>query len=382
MLGDLAPFVPGGAERQLSLLAESWREAGHDVLVLGHRTPTGTHRGVPARRIRVAYRFGRLVRGLTFALSLAWNLVRERRRTDVIYCRFLGEAAVVTALVKATGVLPVPLVVTPAASGEGVHSDVSRLRSSRAWPLWKFCLRRRVQAFNAISLAIHDELQRNGLGPLSDIPNGVQLPIAATVRPIPAPANRFWLFCGRLVPQKGLDLLLEAIALAPDADLGLVIAGDGPEERALRDDCRKRGLDARVTFLGSIPHANVLDLMGRAHALVLPSRYEGLSNAALEALASGLPVLSTRCGGIDAYLDAETGWVCEAEPRSLADALSASARIPAEEWADRSRRSRALVERSFAIDRCADAHLNLFARLVAPSPVGTHRDNPPALPPR
>lgn len=382
MLGDLAPFVPGGAERQLSLLAEAWRNAGHDVLVLGHRTPTGTHRGVPARRIRVAYRFRRPVRGLTFALSLAWNLVRERRRIDVIYCRFLGEAAVVTAIVKATGVLRVPLVVTPAASGEGVHSDVSRLSSSRAWPLWRFFLRHRVQAFNAISPAIHDELQRNGLGPLSGIPNGVQLPVAATVRPAPAPADRFWLFCGRLVPQKGLDLLLEAIALAQDADLGLAIAGDGPEEGALKDDCRKRGLDSRVTFLGSLAHADVLDLMGRAHALVLPSRYEGLSNVALEALASGLPVLSTRCGGIDTYLDCETGWICEAEPRSLAAALSTTARVPPEEWADRSRRSRALAERSFAIDHCAAAHLNLFASLTAPAPADTHRDNPPPFPPR
>lgn len=382
MLGDLAPFVPGGAERQLSLLAEAWRDAGHDVLVLGHRTPTGTHRGVPARRIRVAYRFGRPVRGLTFALSLAWNLVREGRRTDVVYCRFLGEAAIVAALVKSTGMLRVPLVVTPAASGEGVHSDVSRLRSSRAWPLWNFFLRRRVEAFNAISPAIRDELQRAGLGPLSGIPNGVRLPVPPKARSMPAPGDRFWLFCGRLVPQKGLDLLLEAIALAPDADLGLVVAGDGPEEGALKDECRKRGLDARVTFLGALPHVGVLELMGRAHALVLPSRYEGLSNAALEALACGLPVLGTRCGGIDAYLDAKTGWTCEAEPRSLASALSASARVSAEEWADRSRRSRALVERSFAIDRCADAHLNLFARLAAPSPAGTHRDNPPASPPR
>ena len=140
-------------------------------------------------------------------------------------------------------------------------------------------------------------------------------------------------------------------------------------------------LSDRVSFLGRLSHLQLLDAMQRAYALVLPSRYEGLSNAALEALGAGLPVLSTRCGGIDAYLGAGIGWVCEATPASLAASMGNAARIPAAEWEERSRRSRKLAEDRFGITHCADEHLALFARLApqrAPAPADTPRDNPPA----
>lgn len=380
VLGDLAPFVLGGAEQQLSLLVEAWRNAGHEVLVLGHRTPTGLHQGIRARRLHVAYRFGRLIRGGTLAMSLAWNLVRERRRSDVIYCRFLGESAIVAISVKAIGLLQLPLVVAPAAAGEGVHSDIKRLRSLWTWPLWRALLRRHVDAFNAISPAIGEELRQTSLGPISDIPNGVRLPLAHD-RSIPVLEDRFWLFCGRLAPQKGIDLLLEAMALATDARFRLEIAGEGPEHAALRADCQRHGLVDRVSFLGRIPHTLLMERMSQAHTLVLPSRYEGLANAALEALSLGLPVLATRCGGIDTYLDGDIGWICEANPQSLAAALSASANVSADDWAERSNRSRALAARSFSIERCAEAHLTLFARIVrggVPSPDDTHQDSPTA----
>lgn len=364
VLGDLPPFVLGGAEQQLSLLAQAWRDAGHEVLVLGHRTPTGRHAGVAARRIGVVYRAGRLVRGLTYALSLAWLLVREGRRADVVYCRFLGEAALVATGMKALRLLQAPLVVVPAAAGEGVHSDIARLRASAFWPRLLARLRRHVQAFNAISPAIRDELRDAGLGPASEIANGVRLPAMAQERRAPAVEKRYWLFCGRLVPQKGVDLLLEALAtLAPDGPR-LAIAGEGPEEAALRAEVQRLGLSERVAFLGRLPHADLLAAMREAYVLVLPSRYEGLSNAALEALGAGLPVLCTRCGGIDAYLDEATGWVCEATPSSLAVALREAAGLPAAEWEERSRRSRALAEARFAIEACAAEHVALFSRLA------------------
>lgn len=380
LLGDLPPFVLGGAEQQLLLLAHAWRDAGHDVQVLGHRTPTGIHDGVPARRIRVAYGTGRPLRGITFALALAWHLLRSGRRADVIYCRFLGEAALVTTVMKALGLLRTPLVVTPGAAGAGVHSDLARVRSSPTWPLLRVLLRRQVQVFNAISPAIAEELRQAGLGPVTAIANGVGLASLPEPRSAP-PRDRFWLFCGRLVPQKGVDLLLEAMALAPAGQIRLMLAGDGPQAAPLRALCQRLGLADRVVFLGRVSHGELLDSMRRAYALVLPSRYEGLSNAALEALGAGLPVLSTRCGGIDAYLEDGIGWVCEATPTSLAVALAEAAAIPDSEWVERSRRGRALAEDTFAIGSCAAQHLTLFAHLVrnrAGAPAGTPRDNPPA----
>lgn len=384
LLGDLPPFVLGGAERQLMLLAKAWQQAGHEILVLGHRTPTGVHDGIPARRIRVAYRLGRLVRGLTFGLSLGWNLLREHRRADVIYCRFLGEAAVVTTLLKAAGLVRTPLFVTPAAAGEGAHSDLARLRASRVWPFMRARLRGGVRMFNAISPAIERELRSAGLQPISAISNGVQLPAMPHARDAPAVHERFWLFCGRFVPQKGADLLLEAMARPGCGNFRLLLAGEGPDEAALRAASERLGLSDRVSFLGRLSHPQLLEAMRRAYALVLPSRYEGLSNAALEALGAGLPVVSTRCGGIDAYLGEGIGWVCEPTAASLATALRNAGGISAAEWQERSRRSRDLAERTFGIERCAAKHLALFARLSsdsAPAPADTPPDNlPPSVP--
>lgn len=363
-LGDLPPFVLGGAEQQLLLLSQAWRGAGHDILVLGHRTPTGQHGGIRARRIGVAYRYGRLLRGLTFSLSLGWRLWRERRHFDVVYCRFLGEAAIVAVAAKAIGIFSIPLVVVPAAAGEGSHSDIARLRSRRSWPLLRSWLRRNVDVFNAISPAIHKELREVELGPVTIIPNGVRLPQYPSSRTSPSPPDRFWMFCGRLTPQKGLDLLLEAMALARRPDICILVIGEGPDELSLREYCQRLGLDDRVSFSGRLSHSETLDTMARAYALVLPSRYEGLSNAALEALASGLPVLSTRCGGIDEYLESGIGWVCDASPQALADSLSASADATPEQWREMSRSSRELALTAFAIDVCAERYLQLFTRIV------------------
>lgn len=364
VLGDLPPYVLGGAERQLLLLSEAWHDAGHDILVLGHRTPTGLHNGIRARRVGVVYRCGRLLRGITFSLSLGWHLWRERRNFDVIYCRFLGEAAIVAVTAKAIGLLSLPLVVAPAAAGEGTNSDVSRLRSMRAWPLLRWWLRKGVQAFNAISPAIHEELDETGLGPVTAIPNGVRMPASPRPHVPPGPSERFWMFCGRIAPQKGLDMLLNALARTGRSDIRLMVVGEGPDEEALRAYCQRLGLLDRVSFTGRLSHSETLETMTRAYALVLPSRYEGLSNAALEALASGLPVLSTRCGGIDEYLQGGTGWVCDADPHSLADALSVSADAPAEQWQEMSVASRVLATKSFAIDMCATEHLRLFSDVI------------------
>jgi glycosyltransferase involved in cell wall biosynthesis len=303
----------------------------------------------------------------------------------VIYCRFLGEAAIVATAMKSLGLLATPLVVVPAASGEGEHSDLARLRATRAWPLLKSRLRREVQAFNAISPAIHDELDGVGLGPVSDIPNGVRLPDLPRSRTAPAPADRFWLFCGRLETQKGVDLLLEAMAVAGNDIPRLMIAGEGAEEPALRAIAERLGIVGRVSFRGRLSHDELLELMSLAYALVLPSRYEGLSNAGLEALGAGLPVLSTRCGGIDVYLGDGTGWVCTATPQSLANALLEIAGVPPKQWEERSRRSRKLIELHFSIEDRAAEHIMLFSRLArtsGPLQGDTQRDTPPPSSPR
>ncbi|MCS7003391.1 MAG: glycosyltransferase family 4 protein, partial [Dehalococcoidia bacterium] len=107
-------------------------------------------------------------------------------------------------------------------------------------------------------------------------------------------------YAGRLVPAKGVDTLVHALALLPD-EAQLVVAGDGPERQRLQDLAAPLGDRAR--FVGSLPPDELAGLFRRAHALVLPSRTtpvwkEQFGRVLAEAMACGLPMVGSRSGAI------------------------------------------------------------------------------------
>ena len=69
-------------------------------------------------------------------------------------------------------------------------------------------------------------------------------------------------------------------------------------------------LEKKVRFTGALAKETIRTKLADADVFLLPSRL-GMSNAALEAMEAGLPILLTRCGGIDTYIDENTGWICE-----------------------------------------------------------------------
>lgn len=131
---------------------------------------------------------------------------------------------------------------------------------------------------------------------------------------------------GRLVRQKGLDVLLEALALLPPTTAWqLTIAGEGPLRAELAAQAQRLGFGDRVRFTGWMHREQELpQLMRHSDVFVMPSRNEGMSNALLEAMASGLPVAATRiCGSDELVTDDETGFLVEPEdPVGLAAILA------------------------------------------------------------
>ena len=88
----------------------------------------------------------------------------------------------------------------------------------------------------------------------------------------------------------------------------MVVAGDGPQEAALRNRATSLGVADRVSFLGKVPHDKMMVLYRAADYLALYSGYEGLSHTILEALSAGTPVLaSNRGGNPETVLDSENG---------------------------------------------------------------------------
>jgi glycogen(starch) synthase len=118
-------------------------------------------------------------------------------------------------------------------------------------------------------------------------------------RPAPVTELRRWLFLGGLIPRKGVHWLLEAFAKcrAEDAALSLTIVGDGELGGPLRRRAEELGLRDSVTFAGSVGPEVALQLMREHDLLVHPSRWESFGMTVIEAVAAGMPVLVTRCGG-------------------------------------------------------------------------------------
>jgi len=131
---------------------------------------------------------------------------------------------------------------------------------------------------------------------------------------------------GRLSHQKGYDMLLEALALMT-IPCEVEIFGVGPELTALEKNARQLGVDGRVSFMGHTPHA--YRELASAHAMLLPSRYEGLPNAVIEAHFCGVPVVAFDCpGGVsELIVDGENGFLVEKEDvQGFAHAVSSALR--------------------------------------------------------
>jgi len=183
---------------------------------------------------------------------------------------------------------------------------------------------RSVDRYIALTSAIADHLREYGIRD----DQIVVKPNSAPDPGPPAPPGEGFLFYGRLSPEKGLGLLLDAWSRHPDGALGpLRIAGDG-EQRGLAEQAAAARAD--VTYLGPLDRDGVRAAL-RATAVVVAASiwHDVLPTVALEAFASGRPVLGTALGGLPYLVGADepelrAGWVAPAEPEALAAALPAA----------------------------------------------------------
>jgi glycosyltransferase involved in cell wall biosynthesis len=141
------------------------------------------------------------------------------------------------------------------------------------------------------------------------------------------------IFLGRLVTEKGVDLLLTALALLRDRSWfpRLTIVGDGPERGALQELTGKLNLSAQVLFVGSKRRSELADLLRAHKILVVPSRYhEPFGVVALEGIACGCIVVGSEGGGLREAIGPCGRTFANADPVTLADALERFLSFPDE----------------------------------------------------
>jgi glycosyltransferase involved in cell wall biosynthesis len=355
----------GGAESQVKTLAAHLRRLGHGVTVLTPMLPYGPQvaaercYGVPVGRLRYPRR--PLVGAAVMCLRMGAFLWKHRNHYDAWHVHIGHHLGAVTCLVGSWLGKPVVVKIS------GWWELDQGVMAPRRRPLDLLALRwlKKASTVQAISTRIAQELERQGFSRdrILVLPNAVdtsRFHVRTTPRAAEVPLTA--VFVGRLVPEKGLDTLFEAWAQAfrDRSDVRLRLVGEGPEERALREQAERLGIVGQVEFLGH--RDRVEEILAEADVGVLTSRIEGLSNTLLEFMASGLPTLASRVSGSEDFVvNGRNGWLFPvSDAAALADCLREARSLPVTRLLEMGQQARADVEAASALDHVVGRLLELY----------------------
>lgn len=345
---------------------------GHRVGVLTRAIP-GCPRDEEIGGIQVHRWISPIERGPLFGLSFVASTVRALRRLrptyDLIHTHQGLWESISTGLAR-DWLQGSPVLVQPASSGYfGEAQEMARTKGFSI--LRRLALRNRQLA--AISAEIEREWVAMGFPPahIVRMASGVDAdhfrpgPVSESVDDALPPRPRA-VFTGRLHPQKNLDLLLD---IWPEVHrrtgAALVLVGAGPDAERLASRARTENPPGAIQFTGAV--ADPAEFLRAADLFVLPSVAEGMSNALLEAMASGLPCLASAIGGNDDLIESGTTGMLippndrEAWTTALLELLSRpdQARRMGEE-------ARRRIEESYALPVVVDRYIALYRARLTP----------------
>lgn len=351
---------PGGAERAMARLVRSLdREHwSPHVFCLGPDTPlAGEIRaaGIPVTCLDVRRRFD---------IGVVWRLKRKLREfRPALIQSFLFHANIVSRL--AAPLAGVPIVVAGIRVADREHPwHVALERATRGLVTHHVCVSEGVARFARDRMRIAPERT-------TVIPNAIDVEAhreapATDFSSLGVPAGaRVLVNVGRLSPQKGQDILVNALEkLVPSfPDLHLVIAGKGPLESALRQQARELQIEGRVHLIGR--SRDVPSLLRGATAFVLTSRWEGMPNVVLEAMAVGCPVVSTEAEGVPELLcDDEFGLRVPIDSVPELVAAINCVLTDRDAAADRARRAVEHLRQRFSVAAITAQYERLYASLI------------------
>lgn len=343
---EYPPVVIGGLGRHVHHLSTELAAAGHEVVVLSRR-PSGTDPSTHpssdevAEGVRVIaaahdpheFTFGADMMAWTLAmghsmvragLSLKKHGSNRPWRPDVVHAHDWLVAHPAIALAQ---FYDVPMVSTIHATEAGRHSGWVSGTLSRQVHAVESWLVRESDSLITCSVSMADEITElfgPGLAEITVIRNGIDAarwPFAPR-RPRTGPAELVYL--GRLEYEKGVHDAIAALPRIRRTHPGttLTIAGDGTQQEWLVELARKHRVLKATRFAGHLDHAELLTVLHRADAAVLPSHYEPFGIVALEAAAAGTPLVTSNIGGLgEAVINGRTGVSCC--PRDVAGLASA-----------------------------------------------------------
>lgn len=333
-LAAVGPDAAGGAEQIVSLLDRALARAGHRVIVValhgsvtaGHLIATPSTPGVfdPQRRLHAQREHARAIAAALDAWPI--DLVHMH---GVDFDRYLPTRAV-------------PVLATLHLPAQWYSFDALHPARPATW-------------LNGVSMAQHRSLPADP-HVLEPVPNGVALGAPVSPR---AEHGGYALFIGRICPEKGVHLAIDAARLA---GVPIVVAGPVfpyPQHRAYFDAEVRPRLGTRARYVGSVGRSAKAALLAGARCLLVPSLApETSSLVAMEAIASGVPVVAFRAGALPEVVDdGETGLLV-GDVEEMAAAIARANRIAPD-------RCRRLAAGRFAARRMVEGYLSLYRKVLA-----------------
>jgi len=358
----LAPAPYGGLESVVQTLAAAQRDAGDAVGVAVVLNDEGSHPFVEALQARGLEVAVIRVRGRQYlAERRQVRSLLERRRADVLHTHGY-RPDVVDAPVARTLRLPTVTTVHGFTGGGGLKGRLYEWLQLRAF--------RGFDAVLAVSEKLRGELIRKG------VPERCVHTVRNAFASDPATLERVearralgissddkvvgWI--GRMGPEKAPEVMVRVLAATKTPGLRLSYVGSGPMEPECREFAGSLGLADRIRWHGTV--ANAGRLIRAFDAVVLTSWTEGTPIVLLEAMAAGVPVVSTAVGGIPETVDAESAWLAPAgDVRSLAaavDEVFAQPSVAAERVTEAKRR----IEQERSVGSWMEQHREIYRAVV------------------
>lgn len=375
----------GGVQRISLNLLQEFNKRGHKTFVcsrnyfkrqrdesvnqtLIHRSPTFKH-------------FSAILNSVFYLLDGLYWLIRHRKQYDVIHCQQIFAPAMLGLLARTILRKPVLVGVHSAGSwGEINELKNSPLRAIRLWQLGS------ADCWVVLNHEMREELKGLGIAEekIKLIPNATTIPNEAAYLPgvkqtyrakLNLPYQHLAIFTGRLSAEKGLDILINAWSKIseqhPQAHLLILGQGGGfPDvESEIKALCHQLNLNETVHFLGF--KSNPIDYLLASDIFVLPTRTEGMSVSIIEAMASGIAIVTTNIPP-NLYLchnNVNSLLVNPDDAESLAESVNRIFRnTMLQEQFGRAAREKAC--RDFSVEVVADRYLTLYAELVEATEVG------------
>ena len=321
----------GGIQEMTAQLARRLQQRGHRVQVLTNRWPAGTAAremvgGVEVLRLDMpapGLRPTRLpsYRAAAGATARSLDRIAAEFRPELIHV--VGASWHATHVARLAARRDLPLVLT--LQGETAMDDTRLYERGVRSLLVRSALKRVAAQAAAVTACSrwaldHAAAIAPALATGEVVPNGVD--VAALAGTGPVPASGPILAYGRLVPNKGFDLLIAAMAQLPELQLRL--GGNGPEEEHLRSAAEAVG---NVELIGRLDRAGVARELAACRLVVMPSRLEPFGMVALEAMAAGRPVVASSVGGAGEFVQGGV-LVDPTDTPALVEAIRESLRHP------------------------------------------------------